>query len=84
MSCPTPALMLELDYVFGYLVKQGHRSIGITYDSGLTQLEGCSDASFETFKSTSGWSIQWQKNVTISWGSRRHAPAVRRTVVDGG
>ena len=68
MACPTPALMLELDYVFGYLAK--HRSTGITYDAGPSELAGCSDASFDTYKSTSGWSIQWQ-NATVSWGSRR-------------
>ena len=69
MARPTPDIMLEFDHLLNYLHRT--RDLGLTYAFGDEHpLEGQSDASFELHRSTSGWTIFWQRCV-IAWGSRR-------------
>lgn len=60
--------MLETDHLFSYLHR--HSGVGLTYDATPTELEGYSDASWETHRSTSGWIIKWQ-SAALTWGSRK-------------
>jgi hypothetical protein len=68
MSRPTPELMRETDYVFGYL--HNHRDVGLTYSTGDSTMSAYSDASWETRSSTSGWVVFWQ-GCAVLWGSRK-------------
>ena len=53
MSRPTPELLTELEFVFYYLSK--NPDIGLTFEKGdCFPLEGRADASWETYRSTSG------------------------------
>jgi hypothetical protein len=79
MSRPTPELLTELEFVFYYLSK--NPDIGLTFEKGdCFPLEGRADASWEAYRSTSGWRIKWQ-NASISWGSvcaKQHRSLVMR------
>jgi hypothetical protein len=68
LAKPTPELMEEADRVIAYLAR--HRSVGITFDPGPTDLHAFSDASWEVRNSTSGWVVMWG-NAALSWGSRK-------------
>jgi hypothetical protein len=68
LAKPTPELMEEADRIIAYLAR--HRSVGITFDSGQTDLHAFSDASWEIRNSTSGWVVMWG-NAALSWGSRK-------------
>ena len=58
MSCPTPALLKELDQVAYYLYYNA--DIGLTYESKPRDLSASADASWLTRHSTSGWYVSWQ------------------------
>ena len=66
MSCPTPALMAELDQLAYYLYY--NPDLGLTYDAAPTDLAAFADASWATRYSTSGWTVNWQ-GASISWVS---------------
>jgi hypothetical protein len=68
LAKPTPELMEEADRIIAYLAR--HRSVGITFDPGQTDLHAFSDASWEVRNSTSGWVVMWG-NAALSWGSRK-------------
>ena len=68
MSCPTPALMAELDLLAHYLYF--NPNIGLTYNVTPVPLTASADASWLTRFSTSGWYVEWQ-GASISWGSRK-------------
>ena len=68
LAKPTPELMEEADRIIAYLAR--HRSVGITFDPGQTDLHAFSDASWEVQNSTSGWVVMWG-NAALSWGSRK-------------
>ena len=68
MACPTPELMDAVSHILIYLYF--NRAVGLTYDSSRSELEGFSDASWETRFSTSGWVVFWQ-GAAIQWGSRK-------------
>ena len=68
MARPTPELMDEVDHLLEYL--NVHKSVGLTYQTGVSALEGMSDANWATHRSTSGWAIKWQ-GAAISWGSKK-------------
>ena len=68
MSCPTPALMAELDQLAYYLYFNS--DVGLTYNATPSPLEARADASWLTRYSVSGWHVDWQ-GCTISWGSRK-------------
>ena len=68
MLKPTPELIKETDHLLSYLSRTA--DLGLTYEPTSTQLEGFSDASWETRTSTSGWVVKWQ-GAALVWGSRK-------------
>ena len=68
MSCPTPALLKELDQVAYYLYYNA--DIGLTYESKPRDLSASADASWLTRHSTSGWYVSWQ-GAALSWSSTK-------------
>ena len=68
LAKPTPELMAEVNRVLAYLAR--HRSVGLTFDKGPSDLHAFSDADWATKHSTSGWVVMWG-NCALSWGSRK-------------
>ena len=67
MARPTPALMSAALRVLAYLWR--HRTVGLRFCAEPTQATAYSDASWETYRSTSGWLVRWQ-NATVFFASK--------------